>query len=231
MSHHRWHGGGDVLAIGGSCVNIGNTALFRIFNESFRHGGRFYGHFIQSLPKAIRAQLTIGNEPVAEPDYSAHHLRILYALRGLPPLDDPYLLAGWDRGMVKLAALILINAPTLQSAVGAIGQRCRINWRTALRLIEAIKARHAPIEAHFHSGAGRWLQRIDAEMAERVLLGLIRQGYPALPIHDSFVVPAKREGIACEQMAEAFETVISREPACHEYLKRFSGIRPIDLTL
>ncbi len=48
-------------------------------------------------------------------------------------------------------------------------------------------------------------------MAERVLLGLIRQGCPALPIHDSFVVPAKHDGIAREQMVEAFETVIARD--------------------
>ena len=155
--------------------------------------------------------LTIGGEPVAEPDYPAHHLRILYALCDLPLPGDPYVLDGWDRGMVKLAVLVLINAPTLPSAVGAIRRRYGINSRTALRLIEAIKARHAPIEAYFHSGAGRWLQRIDADMAERVLLGLIRQGCPALPIHDSFVVPAKHDGIAREQMVEAFETVIARD--------------------
>ena len=202
---------GDVLTIGRSCVNLGSTKLRRVFNVDFKHGGRSYGHFVQSIPKAIRAQLTIGGEPVAEPDYSAHHVRILYALCDLPLRGDPYDLDGWDRGMVKLAVLILINAPTLQSAVGAIRERCRIDWRTARRLTEAIKARHTPIEAHFHSGAGRWLQRIDADMAERVLLGLIRRGCPALPIHDSFVVPAKHDGIAREQMVEAFETVIARD--------------------
>jgi len=80
-----------------------------------------------------------------------------------------------------------------------------------LRLTEAIKARHTPIEAHFHSGAGRWLQRIDADMAERVLLGLLRKGCSALAIHDSFIVPAKDDGIAREQMVAAFETVIAIE--------------------
>ncbi len=201
---------GDVLTIGGSCINLSSTKLWRIFNVDFKNGGRSYGHFVENIPKAIRAQLTIGGEPVAEPDYPAHHLRILYALCDLPLPGDPYVLDGWDRGMVKLAVLILINAPTLQSAIGAIRRRYGINWRTALRLIEAIKVRHAPIEAHFHSGAGRWLQRIDADMAERVLLGLIRQGCPALPIHDSFVVPAKHDGIAREEMVEAFETVIGK---------------------
>ena len=114
---------GNVLTIGGSCVNLGSTKLWRIFNVDFKHGGRSYGHFVQNIPKAIRAQLTIGGEPVAEPDYPAHHLRILYALCDLPLPGDPYVLDGWDRGMVKLAVLVLINAPTLPSAVGAIRRR------------------------------------------------------------------------------------------------------------
>jgi hypothetical protein len=131
---------GDVLVIGGSCVNTGNTALFRIFNESFKNGGRFYGHFIQSLPKAIRAQLTIGGEPVAEPDFSAHHLRILYAIRGLPLRadEDPYIIDGWNRDLVKRAVLIIINASTLQSAIGAITQKFAIDRNTARNLVDDI---------------------------------------------------------------------------------------------
>ncbi len=48
-------------------------------------------------------------------------------------------------------------------------------------------------------------------MAERVLLGLLRKGCSALAIHDSFIVPAKDDGIAREQMVAAFETVIAIE--------------------
>jgi hypothetical protein len=106
--------------------------------------------------------------------------------------------------------LVLINARTLESAVRVIVQNVRTSRYTARRLIDAIKVRHTPIEAHFHSGAGCWLQRMDADMAERVLLELIRHGIVALPIHDSFIVPARYEDAAREAMNEAFETVISR---------------------
>jgi hypothetical protein len=207
---------GDLLLIGDCCVNLGNTNFYRVFNEDWRHGGRFYGHFVQGLPGKIRRQLMIDGEPVAEPDYPAHHLRILYALEGLPLFGDPYELEGWAREIVKLAVLILINAGTWRSARGAVMHKCGLNQVEAACLIREIKLRHASIERHFHSGAGTWLQRIDSDMAERVELGLLRQGVVALPIHDSFVLPARYESAALEAMDAAFHHVVSRVPARHE---------------
>ena len=202
---------GDLLVIDRSCINLGNTAYFRIFNVDFRNGGRMYGHWTQSLPKAIRKQLTINGEPVAEPDYLAHHLCILYALEGLRPPGNPYEIEGWDREIVKRAVLIAINAKNLASTIGAIIYWYEIIRDKAARLVEAIKRKHKLIEKYFHSGAGLWLQRIDSDMAERVVLEQSRQGNPVLPVHDSFVAPARLEGAVREQMDEAFETIISRE--------------------
>jgi hypothetical protein len=206
---------GDLLVIGDSCVNLGNTNLHRVFNEDWKHGGCFYGHFAQCLPRTIRRQLMIDGELVAEPDYHAHHLRILYALEGLRLAGDPYVLDGWEREIVKLAVLIVINAGTLQSARGAVMHKCRLNHADAARLICERKLRHAPIKRHFHGGAGTWLQRIDSDMAERVVLGLLRQGIVALPIHDSFVVPQHHESKAREAMDAAFGHVVSRVSAGH----------------
>src|SRR5947207_812534 len=74
---------GDLLWIGDVCLNLGNTSFYRTFNIDFRHGGRLYGHWIQGVPKKLRKQLTINGEAVAEPDFEAHHITILYALEGL----------------------------------------------------------------------------------------------------------------------------------------------------
>jgi hypothetical protein len=200
----------DVLVIGDSCINLGNNALYRIFNLNFRHGGRLYGHWTQGVPKRLRAELTIDGEPIAEPDYRAHHLRILYALDGLPLDGDPYDIDGWLRETVKRALLILINAPTRERAIRAIVYRCEIDRGAAERLVNELKQKHKPIEMHFHSGAGLRLQRIDSDMAERVELGQIRRGNPVLPIHDSFIVPMRYEGAVREQMEEAFETMLAR---------------------
>jgi hypothetical protein len=199
---------GDLLIIGDSIANLGNTALYRIFNETFRKGGRFYGHWVQGLPKKIRKLLTINSERVAEPDYKAHHLRILYGRAGLLPPDDPYDLDGWERNIVKMALLIMINAPSPQKVRGAITHHLRLDPNDARRLVQDLERRHAPIAEHFQSGAGCWLQRLDSDMAEIVLLGLTKKGIPAVPIHDSFVTPVRHRAVVVDRMEEALHRVI-----------------------
>jgi hypothetical protein len=125
---------GDLLIIGDSAVNLGNTTLYRIFNIDFKNGGRFSGHFVQGLPKKIRQLLTLGGEQVSEPDYPAHHLRILYALEGHPLPGDPYEVNGWERTVAKVALLMMINAPSRQSARGAIMYRFGLSRDDGRRL-------------------------------------------------------------------------------------------------
>jgi DNA-binding XRE family transcriptional regulator len=199
---------GDLLIIGDSAVNLGNTTLYRVFNIDFKNGGRFYGHFVQGLPKKTRQLITLSGENVSEPDYPAHHLRILYALEGDPLPGDPYDLNGWERTVAKVALLIMINAPSWQSARGAIMYRFGLGRDEARRLVRDLERRHAPIAKHFHSGAGCWLQWYDSRMADRILIEATRQGIPVLPIHDSFIIPARHEDRVRELMEMSFQTVI-----------------------
>jgi hypothetical protein len=161
---------GDLLITGDSAVNLGNTTLYRVFNIDFNNGGRFYGHFIQGLPKKIRQLLTFGGEHVSEPDYPAHHLRILYALEGHSLTSDPYEVNGWERGVVKVALLIMINASSWQRGRGAIMHRFGLSQDEVRRLVHELERRHAPIAKHFQSGAGCRLQRYDSHMADRILI-------------------------------------------------------------
>jgi hypothetical protein len=199
---------GDLLIIGDSAVNLANTTLYRVFNINFRNGGRFYGHFVQGMPKKTRQLITLNGEHVSEPDYPAHHLRILYALGRHPLSGDPYEVDGWERTIVKVALLIMINAPTWQSARGAIKHRFELSHDVARRLVHELGHRHAPIAKHFQSGAGRWLQWYDSQIADRILLEATRQGIPVVPIHDSFVTPARQENRVRELMEISFQTVI-----------------------
>jgi hypothetical protein len=199
---------GDLLIIGDGAVNLGNTTLYRVFNIEFKNGGRFYGHFVQGLPKEIRRLITLNGEHVSEPDYPAHHLRILYALEGEPLPGDPYEVDGWERPIAKVALLIMINAPSWQSARGAIMYRFGLRQDEARQLVQALKHRHAPIAKHFQSGAGCWLQCYDSRMADSILSEATRQGIPVVPIHDSFVTAARHENRVWELMETAFQTVI-----------------------
>lgn len=101
-----------------------NCFLHRVFNlKKLDLGGRFYGSDHQSLLKAERKQLLIDGQPTVEPDFKSLHPCMLYAWEGIqfdPLKDDPYIVEGFPRDMVKLAMLVLVNAKRAQDVATAI---------------------------------------------------------------------------------------------------------------
>jgi hypothetical protein len=185
--------------------------LYRVFNRGkFPHGGRLYGGWWQQAHKVDREFLTIDGEATIELDYPCLHPSMLYAMAGKPLTGDPYVIDGWERKLVKVAFNVLINADTERQALGAIAERIggQGAFEKARKLIIAIKERHSPIADAFGSGAGLRLQRTDADMAEHIVLSLIRKGIIALPIHDSFITKKQDKEALLEIMAEALERFV-----------------------
>jgi hypothetical protein len=93
-------------------LRIDACGLHRVFNRSFKFGGRFYGAFWQSLAAkedpekpdkpVLRPHLTINGEPTVELDYGSCHARMLAAELGVDLGEDPYAIGGhWNRDAVK----------------------------------------------------------------------------------------------------------------------------------
>ena len=165
---------------------------------------------MQFASKADRRRITIDGEPVVELDHTQLHPRLLYARCGQRLEGDAYTLTGWDRHAVKIAFNVLINAGSYREAVGAIAKDLEgaDRKRQATQLIAALKNKHAGIAGSFHSGAGLRLQAIDADMAEAVMVGLLKRNVVALPIHDSFLVQKRHEGILNEAMHASYERAL-----------------------
>ena len=110
------------------------------------------------------------------------------------------------------------DATVLYEVEGALARITlnRPERRNALNeeLIAALKDRHGAIARFFHSGAGVELQAVDADMAERVLVDLLKKNVVTLPIHDSFMVKKRHEGILRQAMDAAYERAISGRPFC-----------------
>ena len=194
--------------------------MVRVFNGSSWHlGGRFYGPW-QNLPEGERTDILIGGERTVELDFKTIHPAMLYAERGRSLPSDCYDIPGFDRGHVKLAVNVLINASTEASAVMAIAaglenderdQRGRKRLKVdedipgyrlnaARTLIAVVKKRHAPIADAFHTGAGLRLQGIDARIADAVCSFMYGRGIVVLPVHDSFIVQVRHADLLCEAM-------------------------------
>ena len=196
--------------------------LRRVFNVDFDHGGRFYSHWAQGIPRELRRFIRINGEPVMELDFKAIHPTLLYAERGLTYEGEMYVPSGWPkefRPVFKLLMLAAINANNLDDAIKgardgihsdpkllkAFPECLRDGWlRPAF---EHLKQKHEPIADQFFTGAGLRLQRKDSEIAERVMLTLLDRGIVAVPIHDSFLVAHPHADALREVMLAASKDV------------------------
>ena len=75
------------------------------------------------------------------------------------------------------------------------------NWR---KLIVELMDHHKPIQRYFGSDCGIFLQRLDGEMMLHILSVLAQEGIPALPVHDSVIVPRHTQNRAAEVMQSVY---------------------------
>lgn len=108
-------------------VDFHRRQLHRVFSEgNIRRGGRFYGAWWQSIPKAYRKYIHIakpGERPqwTVEYDYGALHPSLLYARLGRVAPENCYTVVDpnryvMDRAYAKQGMLTLLNASSRQSA-------------------------------------------------------------------------------------------------------------------
>jgi hypothetical protein len=197
--------------------------LKRVFNNSsFDEGGRFYGAGHIFLNEEDRKLLTINDNPTVELDYSAHHIRMLYHIIGMEYNDDPYGVlceSKADRKMYKLVQLVSINSSGLHEAVMAIRDVFRrkqiphdLTNKAIITLIERFREAHHPIEDFLFSGIGLKLQNRDSKITEAILMRLMKQNIPCLPVHDSYIVETRYRGALEQAMIEEYEEIMGFEP-------------------
>lgn len=212
--------------------NLMTAPVSRIFNGSLRRGGRFYAHGAswQNLKRDLRKSMTLSGEPVVELDFATLHPAMLYAEAGASMPGDCYAVPGWPRPLVKRGMLVVLNAGTLHSArlaiahcdeMLALGHSDQTALDAASRLIADIKAIHRPIARFFHSDAGARLMRRESDMAEHILFDLMGENIVALPVHDSFLVPAsKRDALETAMMRAAYHFGLAQVKVSQDSPKR-----------
>lgn len=200
-------------------LDMTKETLVRIFcNGKFDQGGRFYGGWWQAVPGRYRPYIAIDDKPTIEIDFSGVHINMLYLREGLPiPTDDVYTIDSFPdeikkvvRNVMKIALQIILNSKSENKALWTMRTHKKINSYVNLfkvithkEILTAFKEKHKAIEKYFFSGIGVFLQFEDSQIAEDILLKLVKKGIIALPIHDSFVVQEEHEGALRDAMNEA----------------------------
>ena len=223
-------------------IDLTKKLLVRIFiNNSFGEGGRFYRGWWQNVPSEYRPFITINSKSTQEHDYSQLNPNMIYSLYNHElGSEDAYsrVIGPEHRDVVKEAFNAMFQANTsLESKPRGINiDEIGMTWK---ELRQAILDAHKPIKDLFFTGLGNKLQFEDSIMAENVMLQFARMDYPALPVHDSFIMHhafgndgSKEESELEEAMRRAFhdrfhrDIGISRELVVRQEIKDTSNKTP-----
>jgi hypothetical protein len=198
-------------------LDLRRVQLVRIFSRgTLDKGGRFYRGWWLGVPSKHRPHIRINGSKTVEVDYSAMHIRILYAQAGIEYSlnKDPYDLGLSDwlgkqdprRKLIKQAFNALINdEDNVYTIDKTIQQRLNL---THTEFLDKIKSIHPKLYPLLQSDVGLKTQRLDSDIAEEVMLSFINEGITCLPIHDSFIVPAGYAWDLQQKLKEAFKKFV-----------------------
>lgn len=207
-------------------VDYSHIRTYRVFNRgSFSIGGRFYGPWWTTLSGVetaegklnLRGFIRINGMETVELDYSAQHPTLLYAMKGLAVPDDPYQCGPYDRSVVKHALLIALNASSRGKAKKALDKWSREmiaatgfhdRFRVDRELLPALELKHEAIREYFYADTWSITQKMDSDIAERIMVHFTSKGIPVLMVHDSFIVQRDLGGELRSVMTDGMKDVM-----------------------
>ena len=197
--------------------SLQNVFLKRIFAQgSLQKGGRFYGGWWQSIPSRMRKRVTINGYRTIEFDYSGLACAMLYAMEGQALPSDPYDVGLSYSGSDDLRRKIVKRY--LNAILNDESGRYRLDPEELAKLgitqndlLQRIIKLHKPLERYLYSGIGVKLQYLDSQIAERVILRLLRINEVCLPIHDSFIVRVEATLALVSAMKQEFFALFKQE--------------------
>ena len=196
--------------------------LHRVFTDSLKLGGRYYGASWQMFSENLRKHLFINGYPVVEWDFSGLHLRMLYHLEGMDYPGDPYAFGSrQERPYLKLVSLLMINKKTRQGLLRAMKKTFAANQlevppdEQIERMVARFNSAHHRINRYFCSDIGLRLQYLDSQITSDILDYFLEREIPVLPIHDSYIVAEQYEEELYEVMREKYRDRMGFDPIIH----------------
>ena len=124
-------------------LNPLHNNFYRIFNQSFDKGGRFYGPWPQNIPRGLRQYIHINGFPSVEADFVAMHPTMLYIKEGKNFMNDPYLIEGYGqkyRKVIKKLFNMSLNASNQAKAFAAFRQNINMDYKFSKQFKECTQS-------------------------------------------------------------------------------------------
>ena len=205
-------------------LDYNKRTLRRVFSRGkFTLGGRYYGHWVHTLPSKskkegdikYRKYITIDGKPTRERDFSAMHPTMAYIEANVEmKLDDPYsdiFPTKNDpsyRQIAKRAFNAMLNADwKLERSPKELSTDLKQHGVIWKELVNKILKVHSPIEHLFFKGVGTGYQFKDSVIAEQVMLQFAKMDVPIIPMHDSFIFDYQYDSEVNEAMLKAWKDI------------------------
>ena len=208
-------------------LHIEYDLIFRlIFNRLSRYGGRVYAEHgsYQIIPSEFRKQLLFNGEAVAEYDFSASHIHLIYAHEGVKYTDlykdgDPYYLEingkQVDRNICKLIVLVALNSESKEATLAAYNKKVKDDTappcENLSEIYDCFMEKHKAVSKWFGSSkkTGLKLHKIEGAIMVRAMHSLMKKGIPSAPVHDSLIVPENNGRVAIEALIQAYRHTLN----------------------
>jgi hypothetical protein len=179
--------------------------------KTFNQHGRLYGGFWMTLKATERHRLRINEEPIADLDYASMFPRLAYAHLGLKAPDgDLYAIPGLEehREGAKAAFSTLFSYRKKMEVLPAhVRKQLPPGWN-AKRVKQTFADHYPELSGLFECDIGLDLMFTESRILLAALGELMRQGIPALPMHDGMMVPMSRADQTRQTMEAAGLNVI-----------------------
>lgn len=192
--------------------------LHRIFGRGgFEYGGRFYGGWWQNIRSHARATIMLDGQHTIEADFRGFNPAVLLSEAGQPIPEDPYArIVGVDaptkfrdHAKTTLAAFLNSKSGTTEEPRNFDSAR----WgMTAEDFRQKVLDAFPMVPDLLATDKGMILQRLEADLAEAIMLHFVRQGHAILPIHDAFIVQAHLERELVQVMEDTFKARLGKVP-------------------
>jgi hypothetical protein len=196
--------------------------------------GRFHTP-MQPDPEVIRVKYRFNGEAVTEPDFQAALPRLAYHSKGIDYREDPYTepMGADYRETVKTAIFRAFYCSSKESALASFRKEADSEGlkvpiiqpyscpavRSFVKpsasydsVFDAVEEAHPHISDYFYKGKAAELRYKESQIMGNILLRLVDLDIPAMPIHDSVIVPPKDRNTVVAIMTQEYERVMKFKP-------------------
>ena len=193
----------------------------RSFSQNMNRGGRLNNSFqtIVNRRLPIRENTLLDGEPIAEPDFSANHLRLSAALLGEQMPVDPYeaitTATGASRGQAKAFITRVLGCVSIRQKGGQIKSLYQPN-RDGLTpnlyrsLLAAFYTEYPWLESQrvFYNDTGARMQLLEGEIGLKMFRWAIETNTPLISVHDSYACKQHHQDVVWKAMQYFWNSVV-----------------------